>query len=256
VTRNRHDEATWPRASADEVLVHAPFELLGSNTASNPQELLMAALDACITVGYVAGAAAKGITLEKLEIETAGALDLRGFLGIDPSVRPGYEAIRYVVRIKGNGTPAQFQELFGAVTTGAQQAQVQKALAGIVQPVAYHPTLHCGMEEERQMAQYLLIESRDPFESNDVGYYYDLAKGLVEEGNQVTLFLAQNGVLSARPSAHSAALSALAQGGVTVLADDFSLRERGIANVVDGVAPAPIDVVVDHLAGGHKTLWH
>ena len=27
------------------------------------------------------------------------------------------------------------------------------------------------------MAQYLLIESRDPFESNDVGYYYDLAKG-------------------------------------------------------------------------------
>ena len=30
------------------------------------------------------------------------------------------------------------------------------------------------------MAEYLLIESRDPFESNDVGYYYELAKGLVE----------------------------------------------------------------------------
>jgi hypothetical protein len=30
------------------------------------------------------------------------------------------------------------------------------------------------------MAEYLLIESRDPFESNDVGYYYDLARGLVE----------------------------------------------------------------------------
>ena len=49
------------------------------------------------------------------------------------------------------------------------------------------------------MAQYLLIESRDPFESNDVGYYYDLAKGLVEGGNQVTLFLAQNGVLLGAP---------------------------------------------------------
>ena len=36
------------------------------------------------------------------------------------------------------------------------------------------------------MAQYMLIESRDPFESNDVGYYYDLARGLVESGNQVT----------------------------------------------------------------------
>ena len=37
------------------------------------------------------------------------------------------------------------------------------------------------------MAEYLLIESRDPFESNEVGYYYDLAHGLVEAGNKVTL---------------------------------------------------------------------
>jgi len=106
------------------------------------------------------------------------------------------------------------------------------------------------------MAEYLLIESRDPFESRDVGYYYELAKGLVEAGNQVTLFLAQNGVLSARPSAHSAALGALAQSGVTVLADDFSLKERGIAKLADGVAAASIEVVVDHLAAGHKTIWH
>ena len=106
------------------------------------------------------------------------------------------------------------------------------------------------------MAQYLLIESRDPFEFNDVGYYYELAKGLFEGGNQVTLFLTQNGVLSARPSTHSAVLGALARSGVTVLADDFSLLERGIAKLAEGVAAAPIDVVVDHLAAGHKTLWH
>jgi hypothetical protein len=28
------------------------------------------------------------------------------------------------------------------------------------------------------MNEYVLIESRDPFESNDVAYYYDLARGL------------------------------------------------------------------------------
>jgi sulfur relay (sulfurtransferase) complex TusBCD TusD component (DsrE family) len=106
------------------------------------------------------------------------------------------------------------------------------------------------------MAQYMLIESRDPFESNDVGYYYDLARGLAESGNQVTLFLAQNGVFSARPSAHAAALSRLVRNGVTVLADDFSLQERGITKLAEGVSAAPIDVVVDHLAAGHKTLWH
>jgi sulfur relay (sulfurtransferase) complex TusBCD TusD component (DsrE family) len=106
------------------------------------------------------------------------------------------------------------------------------------------------------MTSYLLIESRDPFESNDVLYYYDLSKGLVEAGNEVTLFLVQNGVLAARPSAHSGALSALCQSGVKVLADDFSLRERGISKLADGIETSPIDVVVDHLAAGYRTLWH
>jgi sulfur relay (sulfurtransferase) complex TusBCD TusD component (DsrE family) len=106
------------------------------------------------------------------------------------------------------------------------------------------------------MNNYLLIESRDPFESNDVLYYYELSKGLVEAGNEVTLFLVQNGVLAARPSVHSAALSALWQSGVKVLADDFSLCERGISKLAQGVEAAPIEVIVDHLAAGHKTLWH
>ena len=94
-----------------EIDVDEPHELLGQNSAPNPQEMLMTALNACIMVGYVAGAAVKGIALEKVEIETAGELDLRGFLGIDSSVAPGYEAIRYTVRIKGAGTPQQFQEI-------------------------------------------------------------------------------------------------------------------------------------------------
>lgn len=95
--------------------VDEPIELLGQNSAPNPQETLMAALNACVMVGYVAGAAVKGIALDGLEIETNGELDLRGFLGIDPNVPPGYEKIRYVVRIKGNGTPAQFREIHETV---------------------------------------------------------------------------------------------------------------------------------------------
>ena len=106
------------------------------------------------------------------------------------------------------------------------------------------------------MNNYLLIESRDPFESNDVLYYYELSKGLVDAGKEVTLFLVQNGVLAARSSAHSAALSSLCQSGVKVLADDFSLCERGISKLAEGVVAAPIEVIVDHLAAGHKTLWH
>ena len=106
------------------------------------------------------------------------------------------------------------------------------------------------------MTEYLLIESRDPFESNDVGYYCDLARGLVEAGNQVTLFLVQNAVLAARPLAQGSALRSLIGSGVTVLADDFALRERGITRLLDGVQIAPIEAVVDRMEAGHKTLWH
>ena len=89
------------------------------------------------------------------------------------------------------------------------------------------------------MDHYLLIESRDPFESNDVTHYYELSKGLVDAGNEVTLLLVQNGVLAARPSAHSATLSALGRSGVKVLADDFSLKERGISKLAEGVVGCP-----------------
>ncbi len=106
------------------------------------------------------------------------------------------------------------------------------------------------------MSEYLLIESRDPFESNDVGFYYELARGLRESGNLVTLLLVQNGVLAARPSAQAPGLIAIANAGVKILADDFALKERGITKLRDGVQVAPIDVVVDHLEAGHKTLWH
>jgi len=108
------------------------------------------------------------------------------------------------------------------------------------------------------MAKYLLIESRDPFDSNDVATYYDLATDLVAQGNEVTLFLVQNGVLPARPGKRSDELARVAGAGVEVLADEFSLRERGIAatRLAEGVSAAPLEVVVDQLADGRKAMWH
>ncbi|MGE0667094.1 MAG: OsmC family protein [Sphingomonadales bacterium] len=104
---------TVPRRFA--MRVDEPLELLGTNTAPNPQEMLMAALNACMMVGYAAGASVHGLRLDSVEIETDGQLDLRGFLGIDPDVPAGYETIRYTVRIKGDGTPEQFQAIHETV---------------------------------------------------------------------------------------------------------------------------------------------
>ena len=76
------------------------------------------------------------------------------------------------------------------------------------------------------MSDYLLIESRDPFETKDVSYLYGLL--------------------------------AAARAGVEVLADEFSLRERGIPRdgLVPGVKAAPIEAVIDALVEGRKVVWH
>ena len=79
------------------------------------------------------------------------------------------------------------------------------------------------------MTKYLLIESRDPYDSADSATFLDLAKGIREHGNDVTLFLLQNGALAARSGAElGATYTNLARAGVEVLADSFALRERAI----------------------------
>jgi predicted peroxiredoxin len=104
----------------------------------------------------------------------------------------------------------------------------------------------------------MFIESRDPFDSNDVAFTYELASGLAKAGHEVALLLVQNGVLPARRGANADRLATAIKAGVRVLADEFSLRERGIPKerLAAGIEPTPIDIVIDHLAEGHKTLWH
>lgn len=112
-----------------EIAADEPEELLGQNTAPNPQELLMAALNACMSVGYAANAAAMGITLHSLEIETEGQLDLRGFLGLDASVNPGYDEVAYVVRLRTDATRERVEELHDIATkTSVNLANFSKAI--------------------------------------------------------------------------------------------------------------------------------
>jgi uncharacterized OsmC-like protein len=94
-----------------EFVSDEPHELCGTNTQPNPQEYLLGALNACMTVGYVAAAALHGVELESLQIESEGDIDLRGFLGLSQSIPIGYDEIRYTIRVKGNGTPAQMQKI-------------------------------------------------------------------------------------------------------------------------------------------------
>ena len=112
------------------------------------------------------------------------------------------------------------------------------------------------------MAKYLLIESRDPFEYGDVDYFCNMAGDLASAGNDVTFFLIQNGVLMSRQGVQGNPLASVlggSSGRIQVVADDFSLKERGISSssLGQGVKTSNVDSLVDLLMeDGVKAVWH
>ena len=107
------------------------------------------------------------------------------------------------------------------------------------------------------MTNYVLIESRDPFESRDTEFVEQTALAIKERGNPVTVFLVQNGVFAGRNN--NSGLRRLAEAGVILLADDLSLRERGITTeeLTQGIQASGIDRLVDAITQANtKAIWH
>src|SRR5688572_28301072 len=108
------------------------------------------------------------------------------------------------------------------------------------------------------MANYLIISSDDPFETQRATRMRELAVSLARRGATVSVYLAQNAVLGARRASRAKDCEALLGERVDVLADDFSLRERGIAPqaLLPGVKVSSLETVVLRMAHGWKTLWN
>lgn len=96
-------EARQFRLHADE-----PEDLGGEDSAPNPVEYLLAALATCQEVTYRLYADALRIPLDGVSVKLEGGLDLRGFLGVDDDVRPGFLAITGTVTLV---SPASDEEL-------------------------------------------------------------------------------------------------------------------------------------------------
>lgn len=88
-----------------------PPVLLGEDTGANPVEYALTALAACVTTSMVYHAAARGIRITEVESRLEGDLDLRGFLGMDDSIRRGYENVRMVFKVKADVPEDQLEEV-------------------------------------------------------------------------------------------------------------------------------------------------
>jgi uncharacterized OsmC-like protein len=72
----------------------------GTDAGPTPGALGRAALASCLALGIAMWAARMDVRLEALTVEVEADFDVRGELGIDDTVHPGYGAMRYVIRAK------------------------------------------------------------------------------------------------------------------------------------------------------------
>lgn len=99
------------RSTAFEFTNGEPPVLLGDNEGANPVEFLLHALAGCVTTTLVLHATARGIKIEELSTELEGDLDVRGLLGLDDSVSPGYQQIRIRMHVKADCSDEQLDDL-------------------------------------------------------------------------------------------------------------------------------------------------
>jgi uncharacterized OsmC-like protein len=81
-----------------------PAVLVGRDNGPTPVEFVLHALAACLTAGIANIASARGVQLTEVRSTVTGDIDLNGILGLDSSVRNGYEGIRVSFTIKGDAT--------------------------------------------------------------------------------------------------------------------------------------------------------
>ena len=96
------------------VLVGEPPALLGDDAAPNPSEAALAALGSCISVGMLANATHRGVTLTKIEVTMEGDIDISAVWGVGDTPADkvlGFSALRCQVTLAGDADDAVLQEI-------------------------------------------------------------------------------------------------------------------------------------------------
>jgi predicted peroxiredoxin len=109
------------------------------------------------------------------------------------------------------------------------------------------------------MAKYLLVETKNPLDGGR--WAFELGQQLRDLEHDVTIYLLQDGVFSARRNfkAGQTLVADATKRGVRVVADQVSLRQRGVVGdrLTKDVAVSEMSELVDLLMErSDKAIWH
>ncbi|HET6951765.1 MAG TPA: OsmC family protein [Acidimicrobiales bacterium] len=115
------------RAHGEPTVLDAdhPVELVGTDQGPTPVEYVLAGLAACLTAGIGNIAAARGIRLTSVTSTVEGDIDLNGILGLDPTVRNGFQGVRVHFQVEGDAPEEDLRRL-------VEQSRARSAVFDIV----------------------------------------------------------------------------------------------------------------------------
>lgn len=94
-----------------KVIIDEPEELGGTDNGPNPVEYVLAALGGCLNILITSFAGKYQVEINDVTINVEGDLDPDGFMGKNPAVRPGFQQIRYRIKIDSSSPEANIQRL-------------------------------------------------------------------------------------------------------------------------------------------------
>jgi uncharacterized OsmC-like protein len=88
-----------------------PEVFAAADSAATPVEMVLAGLAGCLTAGIASVAENRGIQLRSVKATVEGNMSLYGILGIDPSVRNGFNAVRVKYSIDADASEDDIKAL-------------------------------------------------------------------------------------------------------------------------------------------------
>ncbi len=106
------------------------------------------------------------------------------------------------------------------------------------------------------MTSLLLVLSKDPYTTETPDLVLDIGLNAKEKGNDVTLYLVEDGVTAARKSEFGNKLAAAHKKGIKVYADDKAVLSRSLTNkLINQVEVKEIGTLLDFIMDYDRVAW-
>jgi sulfur relay (sulfurtransferase) complex TusBCD TusD component (DsrE family) len=106
------------------------------------------------------------------------------------------------------------------------------------------------------MTNLLMVLSKDPYTTETPDLVLDIGLNAKEKGNDVTLYLIEDGVTAARKSEFGNKLAAANKKGIKIYADDKAVLSRSLTNKLTGsVEIKEIGALLDFIMDYDRVVW-